>query len=201
MTTAFVGNGDYINCADQLARYTTVVALDGGANHCRRMGVTPDSIIGDRDSMTPATQRFFSAVPTLFEPDQNTTDLQKALRYATAPVDLYCCTSTDRFDHTQAALQALACHRSVRSLFTASSRIECVRKNEQRTIVNQKGKKLSLVPYTAQAKVRLTGVQWSGTFQLNHLTYSGISNTITAHQANIRVFSGKVLLFVEHSFV
>ncbi len=48
--------------ARQLVRNADViVAADGGANVARKLGVRPDVIIGDLDSIKPATRRYFSS--------------------------------------------------------------------------------------------------------------------------------------------
>ena len=38
-----------------------IVAADGGANVARRLGIRPDVIIGDLDSIEPATKHYFSS--------------------------------------------------------------------------------------------------------------------------------------------
>src|SRR5437764_395174 len=58
-----------------------VVCADGGANHARRMRIVPDVILGDLDSMTAATRGHFMGVPVLFLEDQESTDLEKAIRF------------------------------------------------------------------------------------------------------------------------
>lgn len=48
--------------AQRLARTADIiVAADGGANVARKLGIHPDIVIGDLDSITPATKRYFSS--------------------------------------------------------------------------------------------------------------------------------------------
>ena len=41
-----------------------IVAADGGADVARRLGIYPHVIIGDLDSITESTKRFFALGPT-----------------------------------------------------------------------------------------------------------------------------------------
>ena len=58
-----------------------LVCADGGANRLRRWKIRPHLIIGDLDSLIPLTKRVFSDVETVYLPDQNRTDCEKALDY------------------------------------------------------------------------------------------------------------------------
>ena len=58
-----------------------IVCADGGANKARKLGVRPDVIIGDLDSIFPATRAFYSSVRTIRVESQYCTDLEKALDY------------------------------------------------------------------------------------------------------------------------
>lgn len=58
-----------------------IVAADGGANVLRQHNISPDTIIGDFDSITPATKRRFRNSCFLESNDQHSTDFEKAFRY------------------------------------------------------------------------------------------------------------------------
>ncbi|MGA9120057.1 MAG: thiamine diphosphokinase [Bacteroidota bacterium] len=57
------------------------IAADGGANAARRMRLKPDVIIGDLDSITPATQQTFQHSLILRVARQDNTDMEKALDF------------------------------------------------------------------------------------------------------------------------
>jgi thiamine pyrophosphokinase len=59
-----------------------IVAADGGANHLYDLGILPDLIIGDMDSITPEAEIFFQG-KTQFEKleRQDDTDIEKAVKY------------------------------------------------------------------------------------------------------------------------
>ncbi|MDE3057172.1 MAG: thiamine diphosphokinase [Bacteroidota bacterium] len=58
-----------------------IVCADGGANKARTFGILPHCIIGDLDSITEKTRRTFRSVQTIYNPDQYSTDLEKALDF------------------------------------------------------------------------------------------------------------------------
>lgn len=82
------GDGDPCNAvlSARLRRGRFTIALDGAAESARRQRWQPDLLLGDFDSVSAATLRHFSArdVPVLDTPDQNFTDLEKALAWCAA---------------------------------------------------------------------------------------------------------------------
>ena len=62
MLTLIVANGEiteFSELPDLLARTDLILAVDGGANHCRRLGIIPDILIGDLDSIAPIVLQEF----------------------------------------------------------------------------------------------------------------------------------------------
>jgi thiamine pyrophosphokinase len=70
----------------RLRRDRFCIALDGAAEAIRRQRWLPDLVLGDFDSASTATLRHFSrrGVPLIETPDQNFTDLEKALLWCKA---------------------------------------------------------------------------------------------------------------------
>ncbi|MFA5995161.1 MAG: thiamine diphosphokinase [Patescibacteria group bacterium] len=202
MNLAFIGNGDYFSCRQQLKKYDLLIALDGGANHCCVMNISPHYIIGDNDSCTKNTAKFFNTVPRIILQNQTTSDLQKALCWCKKKfnkslecIDLFCVTSTTRPDHAQAAIQALVHVPFIKKIYTGQHTIQCLHANDTVRLTKTKSNRISLIPYGKTAHVTLTGLAWSGNnLLLNATTHSGISNHITAKQASVQVNNGTVLL-------
>ena len=62
MLTLIVANGELTGTtglSNLVARADLILAVDGGANHCRRLGIVPDALIGDLDSITPTVLEEF----------------------------------------------------------------------------------------------------------------------------------------------
>ncbi len=59
-----------------------LLAADGGADHLARIGLVPAAVVGDLDSVRPETLRWLGPERVLERPDQDHTDLEKALHHA-----------------------------------------------------------------------------------------------------------------------
>src|SRR5277367_6590431 len=61
-----------------------VIALDGAAETLKKFKIIPKIIIGDLDSISPKTLKFFAQqqVAIIKDSDQNSTDLDKGIRHA-----------------------------------------------------------------------------------------------------------------------
>jgi len=82
MIKAIIANGSAISrqrLEDILSEVEEIIAADGGANLCRELGIEPDIIIGDLDSWQ---EQKSASAQVLYLPDQEQTDLQKAINYA-----------------------------------------------------------------------------------------------------------------------
>ena len=61
----------------------TIIAADGGANSAYKLGITPNYIIGDFDSIKPKVKKHFSAKSEIIKYErQDDTDVEKALKFA-----------------------------------------------------------------------------------------------------------------------
>ena len=61
----------------------TIIAADGGANSCYKLGIVPQYIIGDFDSMHPEVLNYYKNKSELLKYSrQNDTDVEKALKLA-----------------------------------------------------------------------------------------------------------------------
>jgi len=91
-TVMIFANGDLQNPGKikQLAsRAEKIIAADGGLVHIQALGLTPDLLIGDLDSVTPGQIRWAEeqgAEVRRFSPDKNETDLELALMAAAETV-------------------------------------------------------------------------------------------------------------------
>ena len=93
--------------AAALSRAPLVVAADGGADAALAVGLLPDAVIGDLDSLTPATR---AAIPTdrLHRiAEQDSTDFEKCLTRIDAPLILAVGFGGPRLDHLLACLTTL----------------------------------------------------------------------------------------------
>ncbi len=88
-TVAIIANGaihDHQALAPLIQAHHEIIAVDGGFNHCVKMGIQPDIIIGDFDSIDPELIKFVQSVPTRrFPQEKNETDLELAIQATYTP--------------------------------------------------------------------------------------------------------------------
>lgn len=84
-----------------------IVGADGGADQIAAAGLKPEIIIGDFDSLQDPL-RWLGKTRLMQISEQETTDFEKALYSTRAPVTVALGMTGKRFDHTLAALDAVA---------------------------------------------------------------------------------------------
>lgn len=93
-----------------LKRGPILVAADGGADAAMRAGHAPVAVIGDFDSLTPATKARIPPDRLFAIGEQDSTDFAKALGSIAAPLVLAVGFLGGRVDHQLAALNTLVRH-------------------------------------------------------------------------------------------
>jgi thiamine pyrophosphokinase len=88
-----------------------IVAVDGGLLLCRKLNIIPHYILGDFDSIPAKIIEEYNSSKLIFKPNQNFTDLQKALEFASSlnprKIKIFAATGK-RTDHTFANLLIFA---------------------------------------------------------------------------------------------
>jgi len=164
-----------------LARAPVVVAADGGADRLLRLGVMPEAVIGDFDSLSEAAR---AAIPQARQhpmAEQATTDFDKALRSVDAPLVLALGFAGARLDHGLAAMNTLVQRAGQRCIligpqdvaFAAPARLD---------LALTVGEPLSLFPM-GPVTGRSTGLEWP----IKGIGFSpdgtiGTSNRVVARQ-------------------
>jgi thiamine pyrophosphokinase len=84
--------------------YSTIICADGGANSAGKLGIIPDYIIGDLDSISPETLKYYRNKSKIIKiKRQNDTDIEKCLKLAIKKgINIAAMTGVtgDRLDHT-----------------------------------------------------------------------------------------------------
>ena len=181
-----------------------ILCADGGTRHALALGLTPNVIVGDMDSL-PENFRVadFSGEFVLFPKDKNETDLELAINHAlTLNPDqiLILAALGGRMDQTLANIALL----SNSSLVTHNLRItdgveEIFFCRDEAKVTGRSGDIVSLIPWQGEVNGVFTeNLRW-------HLHYEtlypektrGISNEMTADVATVSITSG--LLLVVHT--
>ncbi len=183
-----------------LKQSSVFVCADGGANTAARLGLKPDLIIGDLDSIASLTLRKFRNVRARRVADQNSTDLEKALRWVTRKghKDIIVTGATGRrLDHSFGNLSALA-------KFSRKARIRFVSDEEELCFVGsngefemQPGTVVSLIPLSLCEGIVTHGLKWELKNESLRLGFrESTSNMVKSTPVRIRVRRGDLLLFV-----
>ncbi|MFN6924983.1 MAG: thiamine diphosphokinase [Tabrizicola sp.] len=98
------GRRDLAMC---LSRAPVPVAADSGADRLLQLGVMPEAVIGDFDSLSDAARSRIPRERQHVVPEQVTTDFDKALRSVSAPLVLALGFAGARLDHGLAAMSTL----------------------------------------------------------------------------------------------
>lgn len=161
-----------------LSRAPVAVGADGGADGLLRLGVMPEAVIGDFDSLSAAGRAAIPAARQHRVPEQATTDFDKALRLVEAPFVLALGFAGARLDHGLAAMNTLVTRAERRCIlvgpkdvaFAAPARLE---------LELSPGEPLSLFPMA-----RVTGVSRGLEWPIGGLVLApdgmiGTSNRVT----------------------
>jgi len=141
-----------------LARAPLAVAADGGADRLLRLGVMPEAVIGDFDSLSDAARAKIPVERQHVVPEQATTDFDKALRSLDAPFVLALGFAGARLDHGLAAMTTLVARADRRCMLVGPSDLAFAA--PQRLDLDMTpGEALSLFPM-APVTGRSTGLEW-----------------------------------------
>ena len=173
-----------------------IIAADGGLRHTERLGLKPNAVLGDFDSLGSIPEGA-NVVPV----EKDDTDAMLAIRHGLSlghtEFLLYGCLDGPRLDHTVAnfqSLQFLADH-GARGYLVGRDYIVTVLKKETLTFPESAEGILSLFCLGPDAKgVTLTGLQYpldNGTLTSGFPL--GVSNHFTGQQASVTVENGSLL--------
>ena len=182
-----------------------IFCADGGTAHALALGLMPQAIIGDLDSLPPQliSEMEAAGVAIYRHPARkDQTDLELAFQLAIAqkPDEILLVTALGgRLDQMLANIFLLTRpeYASTRlTLVDGRQEATVLHAHQAVTLTGQPGEVLSLVPLTPTVQqVKLTGVEWplEGATLLFGSTLS-ISNALIANQATIQIGDGTILV-------
>lgn len=186
--------------AKRLARKATVIlAADGGANKARKLGISPHVIIGDLDSITPATRKYFASSNIVHVRRQDNTDLEKALDYLvdakTRQVTIIGATG-GRLDFTLGNLSSMWRYTKRLDLAFEGDGWKAMPVGGKRIVRARRGTTVSFVPFGACSGVTLRGVQYTLTNASLRVGDIAVSNVVTHSPFTVSVKKGNLLLIM-----
>jgi len=207
MLALIFANGDLIETPelpDLLARARLIIAADGGANTCRLLGIVPNVLIGDLDSIDPAVFQEFQKKSVAIHrhpPRKDTTDLELALDLALAKgaQEVWLLGGLGgRWDMSLANV-LLAAQKKYKPLTFAIPGPACImhilHPGKPFTMIGAPGQTVSLLPLQADVHgLTLHGFEYPlQDATLPFGTTRGVSNVLTGSAATVQLQSGVLL--------
>jgi len=193
---------------DVLARLDSqswVVAADSGLDQANLLGIQPDLVVGDMDSVTPGALAAAEAagIPIARYPrDKNATDLELAID-AAADHGYTAATiiggTGGRLAHTLANALLLTLRRDIElDWVTSRTRINALGPGESGNYPIEIGALVSIIPVSRPAICTSEGLRWPlQDISLTAGSTRGVSNEIVSSPAIISVVDGEVLVVQE----
>jgi thiamine pyrophosphokinase len=205
------GNLDHsANLSALLTQADLLIAADGGANHCTRLGITPDILLGDLDSIEPAilTKLENEGISIHRHPTRkDATDLELALDLAVekgAQTIWLVGALGGRWDMSLANIMLAASdkYKDQRILLLGQDcSMEILQPGKIHTVSGTSGQNISLLPL----KDNVCGVTLIGfEYPLKNHTISfgstlGVSNILKDDQATVQHSKGVLLCVLAHT--
>jgi thiamine pyrophosphokinase len=182
----------------ELASSSDLIACaDGGTRHALRLGIQPDIVIGDLDSLSATMRRHLKQAKIVESADQNKTDLEKAilflLRLKAKHITVVGATGK-RIDQTLANIALLVKYRrKTRLTFVdPTGEIEIVQSRTK--FLAKVGTTISLIPTSKPVRVTTKGLRFALKNEMLEFGSRGVSNEVIAPTIEIRVRGGALFL-------
>jgi thiamine pyrophosphokinase len=199
---AAICNGPIENIAkikEKIKKFSTLIAVDGGINHCSKLGIRPDLIVGDFDSADPTFLKDFGDIPEKRYPkDKDKTDLEIALElifHANIEAISIFGALGGRTDHTLGNLILLSRYPGKVFLETDNERLFVI--DQQAEIATYPSQLISLIPLNGPVTgIDTENLKWelkNGTLDKQFI---GISNEALGQRIMISVKEGDLLCCV-----
>ncbi len=175
-----------------------VVAADGGADTVLALGLTPDIVIGDLDSLSSAARKAIPPERIRRDTNAGATDLEKAIAYCLTEgydtLDIVGA-SGGRADHALANLSVLVRYGREAQIRLVDERFAIELVAGEAEVRGPIGTVVSLVAIGPCEGVSTSGLRWE--LEEASLAFSarGVHNEIARAPAQVSVRSGDLLLF------
>lgn len=162
-------------------------AADGGAHRLAALGLAPEAIIGDLDSLGPPGPWAARGIEIRHVAEQESTDFAKALRVIEAPLYLALGFAGDRLDHLLAAISVLSAMPEKRVVILAEGDL-CFLAPLSLTLDLPAGMRVSLWPIGRTKVLEAAGLVWpAGGLTLRPTGRTGTSNAASGGELRLRI--------------
>jgi thiamine pyrophosphokinase len=185
--------------AEMAAVADPLLAADGGANHLARIGLKPSVVIGDLDSISDQTRVWLGEDRIAHRPDQDRTDLDKALEFAFVELSIASLTVLaalgGRTDHDLGNLGLLARLGLGERLVFENDDLRALAVTGETSLRARPGETWSFWTFDPSVLVTIEGVRWPvHEAPLDAGGEPSISNEATSDRVRIQTTAGAVVV-------
>jgi len=183
-----------------------LIAADGGARHLTGLGLLPEIIIGDMDSIATDMWKDENSIARIsHSPDKGKSDAELAVEYALeqeCKEIILVAAVGGRLDHTLGNVALVARYPGRIAILDGVSTLVAVDKSEKCILHGQVGTPVSLIPYgSGSFTVRTKGLKYSLGDESLHSATHGLSNELSLTEACVCVSNGILLVYIENQDV
>jgi thiamine pyrophosphokinase len=205
-------NGELDSSSDaqrELLPNSLIIAADGGGKHCLDLGIVPDLVVGDLDSLDPLIVAQFQAAGAeviRYPERKDYTDLELALQYALergAQEVVILAALGKRWDQTLANLllpAAPGLNAIIIRLVDGPQEIQLLRPMGKTLLSGQPGDTISLIPLSGDAcGITTQGLEYPLENGVLHFgSTRGVSNVLLGEMATISLTKGLLMCVTIH---
>ena len=179
-----------------------LIAADGGANSAVKLGLIPDLIIGDFDSILPETKEYFSKLTELKQVKRQTdTDVEKAIKYAIEKKinkAVLLGASGDRLDHSFCNIGNLLKYKGKIDLFLLHEKTFVSVYDKSVCFPTKIGETISLYGIDEKTLITTHGLKYPLTKEaLPFGVRGGTSNEAVRDEVCLEIENGKIIVMRE----
>lgn len=186
--------------------FSVIICADGGANSAKKIGIIPNFIIGDLDSISLSTLNYFKNKSTIIQiKRQNDTDVEKCLKFAIKKgfkEAILLGVTGDRLDHTICNLGiVIKFFNRIKILLAAESSF-LTPINKMTTFKSKIGETISIYGFDKKTKITSSGLKYK---LHNTMLPFGIkestSNVTVSNIVELNVKGGIVFIIRDFNFM
>lgn len=186
--------------------FSAIICADGGANSAKKIGIIPNFIIGDLDSISLSTLNYFKNKSTIIQiKRQNDTDVEKCLKFAIKKgfkEAILLGVTGDRLDHTICNLGIVIKFFNIIKILLAAESSFLTPINKMTTFKSKIGETISIYGFDKKTKITSSGLK----YKLNNTMLpfgikESTSNVTVSNIVELNVKGGIVFVIRDFNFM
>jgi thiamine pyrophosphokinase len=182
----------------ELEKENIIICADGGANKITRLGITPNYLIGDMDSVSrEILKKLRKKIKVVIDNDQDSTDLEKAIKYANSlnPNEVVILGAYGgSIDYTLANIWCLHQVKKGVECRIVDEKNELFLVDKSIDIGGKKGDIISVIPLTNIKGLCYKGLKWQLKNFGADFSWFGTRNRMISNKARISLKKGKIIV-------